>query len=225
VELQDVIRRTGTCRYFLPDPLDDRVLRRLCDGARFASSGGNRQPVRYIAIRDAEVKRTLRDWYLEPWKAYMHATESGEVRVEGESARRLVRDADHMAEHLHEVPVLLVVCCVLADVTTPDARLERVGIAGGASVYPSVQNLLLTAREMGLGAALTTLLCAYEEEIRDLLGLPEGVAVAAVVALGWPERPLHRRLTRRPVEELLFSERYGEPLLVAADRSDAAELG
>ncbi len=212
MELQDAIRSAGTCRFFLEDPVPDELLARLLDAARFAPQGGNRQPVRWIAVRDPAAKRRLRDWYLEPWKRYMAATETGEVRVEGERARRMVLNSDHMAEHLHEVPVLLVACAVMADVNATDRALDRVSVVGGASIYPAVQNLLLTARELGLGAALTTLLCAYEPQIRELLDIPEGVAVAAVIALGWPARPLPAKLTRRPVAETAFAERYCEPL-------------
>jgi nitroreductase len=216
VELQDVIRKTGSCRFFLPDAVSDDVLAQLLDAARFAPQGGNRQPVRWIAVRDRALKLALRDWYLIPWKAYMRKTETGEVQIGGESARRMVRNADQMAEHLDEAPVLLIVCAVLADLTTPDAALDRVGIVGGASIYPAVQNLLLSAREMGLGAALTTLLCAYEPQVKELLSIPEGIATAGMIVLGWPARPLATRLTRRAVEEVVFAERYGEPLLPGA---------
>jgi nitroreductase len=213
MELQEVVRTAGSCRFFLPDPVPDEVLAKLLDAARFAPQGGNRQPVRWIVVRDPSAKKQLRDWYLEPWKKYMRATETGEVRVEGETARRMVQNSDHMAQHLHEVPVLLLPCAVLADITSTDSKLDRVGVVGGASIYPAVQNLLLSARELGLGAALTTLLCAYEPQVKDLLGIPDGVAVAGVIALGWPARPLHKKLTRRPLSEVVFAERYGEPLL------------
>jgi nitroreductase len=213
MELQEVVRTAGSCRFFLPDPVPDEVLAKLLDAARFAPQGGNRQPVRWIVVRDQSAKKQLRDWYLEPWKKYMRATETGEVRVEGETARRMVQNSDHMAQHLHEVPVLLLPCAVLADITSTDSKLDRVGVVGGASIYPAVQNLLLSARELGLGAALTTLLCAYEPQVKELLGIPDGVAVAGVIALGWPARPLHKKLTRRPLSEVVFAERYGEPLL------------
>ena len=212
MELQEIIRTAGTCRFFLPDEVSDEILAQLLDAARFAPQGGNRQPVRWIVVRDPATKRRLKEWYLEPWKAYLQATETGAVRIEGEHARRMVANADHMAEHLDEIPVLLVVCAVLADLTTPDAKLDRVGIVGGGSVYPAVQNLLLTARELGLGAALTTLLVGSESRVKDLLGIPDGVATAGVVALGWPAQPLARRLTRRPVAETAFAERWGAPL-------------
>lgn len=211
MELQAAIRGAGTCRYFKPGPVDDATLLELLEAARFAPQGGNRQPLRWIAVRDAAVKQQLRDWYLVPWKAYMARTLTGEVRVEGARARRMVEDSDYMAEHLDEVPVLLVACAVMADITAVDAHLPRPGLVGGASVYPAVQNLLLTAREIGLGAALTTLLVADEARIRELLGIPDGVGVAAVIALGWPQRALPTRLTRRPVAEIAFTERWGGP--------------
>jgi nitroreductase len=213
MELQDVIRIAGSCRFFRPDPVSDEVLAPLFDAARFAPQGGNRQPVRWIVVRDHAVKQQLQDWYLIPWKAYLRATETGEVQIGGESAQRMVRNADHMAEHLGEAPVLLVACAVLSDLTTPDAALDRVGIVGGASIYPAVQNLLLSAREIGLGAALTTLLCAFEPQVKELLAIPQGVATAGMIVLGWPARPLATRLTRRPVEDAVFGERYGQPLL------------
>ena len=215
MELQDVIRVAGSCRFFRPDPVSDEVLARLFDAARFAPQGGNRQPVRWIVVRDRALKQQLQDWYLIPWKAYLRATETGEVQIGGASAQRMARNADHMAEHLGEAPVLLVTCAVLSDLTTPDAALDRVGIVGGASIYPAVQNLLLSAREIGLGAALTTLLCAFEPQVKELLAIPQGVATAGMIVLGWPERPLATRLTRRPLEDAVFAERYGEPLLSA----------
>lgn len=211
MELQAAIRGAGTCRYFTPAPVDDATLLTLLEGARFAPQGGNRQPLRWIAVRDQAVKRQLRDWYLVPWKAYMARTVTGEVRVEGERARAMVEDSDHMAEHLDAVPILLVACAVMADITAVDAHLPRPGLVAGASVYPAVQNLLLTAREIGLGAALTTLLVADEGRIRELLEIPDGVGVAAVIALGWPGRPLPTRLTRRPVAETAYIERWGGP--------------
>jgi len=213
MELQDVIRVAGSCRFFRPDDVSGDVLTRLFDAARFAPQGGNRQPVRWIVVRDPAVKRQLRDWYLIPWRAYMRATQTGEVQIGGDSARRMVENANHMAEHLDEAPVLLIACAVLADLTTPDAALDRVGVVGGASIYPAVQNLLLTARELGLGAALTTLVCAYEPAVKELLAIPDGVATAGMIVLGWPARPLATRLTRRPLKDAVFAERYGEPLL------------
>jgi nitroreductase len=83
---------------------------------------------------------------------------------------------------------------------------------GGASVYPSVQNLLLAARAEGLGTALTTLLCAAEPQVKTLLAIPDGVATAALVPLGYPARGFPKRLARRPLEEIAFADAWGAPL-------------
>ena len=85
-------------------------------------------------------------------------------------------------------------------------------IVGGASVYPSVQNLILSARAEGLGTALTTLLCAVEPEVKTLLAIPDDVATAAMVALGYPARGFPKKLTRRPLGESCFADSYGAPL-------------
>ena len=210
MELQEAVRTMGTCRYYRDDPVPDEVLLRAFDAARFAPQGGNRQPVRFVVIRDRATKRQLKEWYLRPWKAYLARTRSGEIPVGSEKAQKVVADADHFAEHLDEVPVLVVVCAVLANIQSTDAELDRIGIVGGGSVFPAVNTMLLTLREQGVGAAITTLLCRVEPQVKELLGIPDGVATAACVAVGYPERPFPTRLSRRPVEDLVFFERYGQ---------------
>jgi nitroreductase len=210
MELEDAMRTAGTCRYYKPDPVPDEVLRPLFDAARFGPSGGNRQPVRFIIVRDREKKRQMKDWHLQPWRAYRARVEQGGLRIEG--ADRLLRDGDHYAEHLDEVPVWVLVCAIMRDIRPTDTALPRFGVVGGASIFPQVQNLLLKCREAGLGAALTTSLCAFEPQVRELLEIPEGVLVAGLVTIGYPARPLPTRLSRRPVGQLVFSERYGDPL-------------
>jgi nitroreductase len=210
--IDELLRTTSTCRYYMSDPVEDEQLIRVLDAARFAPQGGNRQPVRFVVVTDRTTKETLRNWYLVPWLAYMTAFEAGTVRVEGAKARQSVINADHMARHLADVPVLIVVCAVLESLHATDANLDRVGIVAGASIYPAVQNLLLAAHAEGLGAAITTLLSADEPRIQELLAIPKDVAVAAVVALGHPERPLPRHLSRRPLNEIAFGESWGRPL-------------
>jgi nitroreductase len=85
-------------------------------------------------------------------------------------------------------------------------------VVGGASIYPAVQNLLLAARSLGLGTALTTLLCADEPAVKALLHIPHDISTAATLALGWPLKAFPKQLRRRPLEEIAFGERYGAPL-------------
>lgn len=212
----EVMRTTGSCRRFRADPVPGDVLARVFDAARFGPQGGNRQPVRYIVVRDPATKRRLAERYLARVEPIVEGYRSGAYRVgETEPADELpplLRDVQHLAAHLAEVPVLVVVCAVFAALYRSDAELGRPEIVGGASVYPSVQNLLLAARTEGLGACLTTLLCADEPEVKKLLGIPDNVITAAMIPLGYPERPLPTRLSRRPLAELVYADRYGAPL-------------
>lgn len=208
MDVIEAIKTTGACRYFRPDPVPDDVLELLFDAARFGPQGGNRQPVRYIVVRDPALKKQLAEWYLPYWNRIVDMAARGEYR----GSARLLSDGTQMANHFGEIPVLVVVCAVLGDLARTDAELDRPGIVGGASVYPSVQNLMLAARNEGLGTTLTTLLCAAEPQVKELLGIPPELITCATIALGYPERPLPTKLSRGPVSAMVFSDRYGEPL-------------
>src|SRR5215208_4613537 len=101
MELRDVMTTAGACRYYRPDDVPDAVLHELFDAARFAPSGGNRQPVRFVIVRDADVRRRLRDLYLIPWERYIGAVRAGQVTTQVRPS--VVEDADHFARHMHEI--------------------------------------------------------------------------------------------------------------------------
>jgi nitroreductase len=215
MDVFEAMRCAPTSRRFKPDPVPREALLRALDSARFAPSGGNRQGWRVIVVQDAERRAALRELYLPAWRAYMQQT--GGARVLGEpdgfdsKTVRSVRRADEYAAGLDRVPVHLVVGVRLGDLAVTDAELPRQSIVGGASVYPFVQNLLLALRVEGLGAALTTLLVPAEAEVRRLLEIPEEIALAAHIGVGYRADPWPARLARRPVQEFAFAERYGEP--------------
>jgi nitroreductase len=175
---------------------------------RYAPSGGNRQGVRFIAVRDSLKRGQLKDLYLPLWEQYA----SRATARPGAPVPRPLADADRFARHLDEIPVLVVVCAQLSDLLATDRHLDRLSIVGGASVYPCVQNLLLAARAEGLGTALTTLLCAVEPQVKEMLGVPDGIATAAMVALGYPAKSFPKRLARRPLSDTCFADVYGAPL-------------
>jgi nitroreductase len=216
VDIYEAMRNAPTSRLFEPDPVDSEVLVRALENARFAPSGGNRQGWRVVAVQDAELRRALRDLYLPPWRAYMEQTGGAAMLADPESHDqrrvRMVRRANEYAEGLDKVPVHLVVGVRLGDVLATDASLPRQSIVGGASIYPFVQNLLLGLRAEGLGAALTTLLVPAEDEVRRLLEIPDDVALAAHIGVGHRADPWPKQLSRRPVEEFAFLDRFGAPL-------------
>lgn len=216
MELFEAMRCAPTSRRFKPDPVARELVVRALEHARFAPSGGNRQGWRVVVVEDAERRRALRDLYLPRWRAYMQQTGAAALLQDparGDSRRaRMVRRADEYAQRLHEIPVHLVIGVRLQDLAVTDAQLPRQSIVGGASVYPFVQNLLLALRAQELAAAMTTLLVPAEAEVRELLAIPEEVALAAHVGVGHPAEPWPKRLARREVGEFAFSERFGEPL-------------
>jgi nitroreductase len=216
MDVFQAMRSAPTSRRFRSDPVPREALARVLDSARFAPSGGNRQGWRVVVVRDAERRAALRDLYLPRWEAYLEQTGGARVLAEPDGfdpARvRMARRADEYAKGLGEVPVHLVVGVRIEDVLATDAELPRQSIVGGASVYPFVQNLLLGLRAEGLGAALTTLLVPAEEEVRRLLEIPQEVALAAHIGVGYRADPWPARLARRPVDEFAFSETYGRPL-------------
>ncbi len=110
-----------------------------------------------------------------------------------------------------DAPVLLVVFVDLAVVASTDQLLDRVGVISGASVYPLVWNILLAARAEGFGGTITTMAAGQEPAVKELLGVPDTYALAAVVPLGKPVKQL-TKLRRQPVEEFVTRERFdGEP--------------
>ncbi len=210
MDLTDVMQTAGTCRFYKDDDVPDEVLRRVLDGARWAPTGGNRQGLRFVVVRDLAKRRQLAEWYRETWTPY--ATRSWAALELSGAPTTILDNAQHFADHLEDVPVLIVVCAEWDAIYPTDHQLGRISVVGGCSIYPGVQNLLLKAREEGLGTALTTLLCRYEPQVKALLEIPDGVITAAHIALGWPARPLPKKLSRRPLDEMAFLDTYGHPL-------------
>ena len=205
MEFHDAASTMGTCRFYRDEPVPDDMLVRAVDVARFAPTGGNRQGVRFVVVKDAAKRRQLAELYVPLWERYVGA-------VDPASAPVAVRNADHFAHHLADVPALVVVCARSRDLLATDAELGRLSVVGGCSIYLSVQNFLLGCRDQGLATAVTTLLCYVEPQVKELLQIPDDFLTAAHIAVGWPERPFPTRLNRRPVEEIIFADTFGAPL-------------
>ncbi len=216
-ELYASMRCAPSTRRFTEQPVPREVLERVLDNARFAPSGGNRQGWRVIVVTGQQTRRRLRELYEPAWDAYTKETGARAVLDDPEVAAglppgrvKMLRNADEFAHHFDEVPVHLVICVQIDALAIVDSSLERPSIVGGASVYPFVQNVLLGLRAEGLGAAFTTLLAPAEGQVRELLGLPGGIALAGHISVGFRADPWPRRLSRNPVSEFTFGERWGE---------------
>lgn len=217
MELTEAMRTTGTCRYFSDQEVPDDVLYRAFDAARFGPQGGNRQPVRWIVVRDAATKKALADLYLPPWKAYFEGIADGGVQVG--ALPKSVTAADDFAEHLAEVPAILVLCAEVSGLHPTDTELGRISVVGGASIYPTMQNLCLALRAEGVASAVTTLLCIEEAKVRDMLEIPEGFITAAHIAIGYPAKSFPTKLTRSPVEDIVSLDKFTTPMFGPSQES------
>lgn len=209
----EAMRTTGSCRRYKPDDVPDEVIYRAVESARFAPQGGNRQPTRLVAVRDRAKKERLRDLYLVPWRAYYGAASAGTQALgEYDSAQRAADAANEFAEHLADHPLIIVVCARTDLLHVTDADQGRPSVVGGASIYPFVQNLCIALRVEGVATTITTLLCEYEAEVKELLEIPDGYLTACHLAAGYPARGFPTKLRRMPVEETTFLDRFGSPI-------------
>lgn len=221
MELFDVMRTTFAARDFTNKPVTDQTLRKLLDNARFAPSGGNRQGWKVVAVREAATRARLAALIEPTFKRYVAQMQAGEAPYNTVNPSQ-VTDADIEAVKLPEgiisqvtqAPVVLLVFVDLGVVASFDHDLERVGVISGGSIYPFVWNVLLAARNEGLGGTLTTFVGAQEEALKRLLGVPRQMAFAAMLPIGEPVKQL-TRLTRKPVDEFAMRERWDGPPLDA----------
>ncbi len=205
--LFEMIRTTRSIRRLKPDPVPDELIRQILEAGVCAPSGGNMQRWRFLVVSDQQVKESVAVYYRRAWHEYVGPTyRSGEAAPGSDSERfaRMLDAAQYLADHLQEAPVWIVAC------------LEGVGVHGvptywsGSSIYPAVQNMLLAARALGLGATLTTLFLRHENEVAAALGLPDNAKCYALLPVGFP---LGRfgPVRRVPLDEVVYRDRWGQP--------------
>ena len=206
VDLLEGLRTTPSRRYLADTPIPDAVLWELLDTAVRGPSGGNRQTWGWVIVTDPDVKARIARRYREGWEAAYGGRRAELTDPDRDGAHTGLspasyRAAEHLAEHLAEAPVFVVpVMRGAADST--DKRL-------GSSIYGAVQQLLLAARAYGIGGVLTSLHLVGEQEVDELLGLPEDAATMGLVPLGYPARGRWSTPRRQPVEEVVHWERWG----------------
>jgi nitroreductase len=221
MDLYDVMRTTFAARDFLDEAVPDAVLHKILDNARFAASGGNRQGWRVVVIRDPQTREDMVPLMMPAFRRYFAQAQAGEAPWNTIVPTRLSDEEiaaapapEAFIRRIATAPVILLVLVDLSVVASFDAYQPRAGVISGASIYPFVWNILLAARNEGYGGTLTTFIAAEEGRIKALLGIPEPMAVAALIPMGRPVKQL-TRLKRRPVEEFAMHERWdGAPLRV-----------
>lgn len=189
-----------------PDPVDDAVVRKCIELALRAPTGSNGQNWEFVVVKDQRVKDQLAKRYRQAWAPY--GAIGKRVAGKDESMQKIVRAVQWQVDHFGEIPVLVVPCLRggMRPPYLPSPFVSESSFFG--SIYPSVQNLLLAARAMGLGASLITLPLWSVTSARKILGLPLSVTPVCVVPLGWP-KGRYGPTTRKPVDEVIHLDSYG----------------
>ena len=220
VDLYEAASTTRAVRRLRSDPIPDATLERVLRAATWGPSGGNLQPWHVIAVRDPARKKSLAELYRGLWSDYASSRRALIAPLPDAMrgpAEKALTAGDYLANHLQDAPVVNVFCFHPDRLHITDTELGRPSVVGGASLYPAVQNLLLACRAEGLGCVLTTLLCNREAEVRELLEIPEPWATSAFVPIGWPVGGGHGPISRRPVAEVAFADRFGATLFSDAN--------
>lgn len=213
--LFEAMRTLRAVREFTAEPVSDEALRTILDLAVCAPSGGNRQPWEFIVIRDPAMRRAIRDYYWQVFQAYKHRVldqaATGHPASQAQVERWQKVPPDRYAENLHTIPVFLLVCLDRQRLGIPGDDPSQLASAptAYASIYPAVQNILLAAHGLGLGAVLTTLHIRHEREIKAPLGIPDHVQTVALVTIGHPARK-YGPPRRIPASERTHYERWGQ---------------
>ncbi len=211
-DLYDVMSTLRAVRKLRPDPIPDDVLERVLQAACWAPTGGNAQPWRVVVATEPETKRKLQDIYEPEWASYSASfmkMMSGLPEEQLAAWKRVTAAGDHLAEHLAQTPAILVFCANPAMMAITDAKLDRISMVGGGSVYPAVQNAMLACVEEGLGCTLTTLHCLREDDVKAVLGVPDDWATVAMVPIGYPVGKGHGHITRQPPAAMAFRDQFG----------------
>lgn len=205
--LLDAMMTQRAVRRVLPDPVDDAIVLKCIELALRAPTGSNGQNWEFVVVKDRGVKEQLARRYRQAWSIY--GAIGRRVAAGDESMLKILRAVQWQVDHFSEIPVL-VVPCLRGGMRLPYVPSPFVGESSFfGSIYPSVQNLLLAARAMGLGASLITLPLWSVTSARRILGLPLTVTPCCIVPLGWP-RGRYGPTTRKPVEEVAHLDGYGE---------------
>ncbi len=207
--LFDIMYSTRSMRKLKTDPVPDAVIHQIMEAATRAPSGTNTQHWRFLVVKDPAVKQQVQALYQKGWSEAkaMYDNRPGPEHMSQNQFGRLLDAATHLAEHMAEAPVLIFAC--LKERPLPPQLAARLGRLAGSSIYPAVQNILLTCRALGLGATLTTVASLHEDELKQVLGLPADVNTYALIPIGYPLGKFGP-VKRLPVEEVTCLDKWGQ---------------
>src|SRR3984893_3988684 len=205
-------------RRYKTDPIPDDVITKILDAGIRAPSGSNQQNWVFVVVKDAAKKKKISDIYARGAQilSAVYANRPRPPHMDEKQFQTLMNSAMYLFDHMHEAPGLLFACLRLEvpEGAAPNLRAEimsqmsKMARLGGSSIYPAVQNIILACRAFGIGTVLTTLHIFFEDEVKEILGLPREVQTYALLPMGYPINKFGP-LKRRPVSEVAFLDTYG----------------
>ena len=203
-ELFEIMESCRAMRRLKPDPVPDDLVAKILKAGQCAPNGGNTQRWRFLVIKDTAIKKAVQVWYkraLDEVVGPRYASSAPPPGATAEGYKRQHSAVEYLTDHFHEAPIWIVPCIESAD---------KPNRSSGASIYPAVQNMLLAARALGLGATLTTRHLLYEKESEAALGLPANVHSYAIIPIGWPMGKFGP-VGRGPLSDFVYQDRWGQP--------------
>jgi nitroreductase len=203
-DLFAIISTTRAMRRLKPDPVPDALIHKILEAGVSAASGGNRQHWRFLVVKDRAIKEKVQHYYRRALDEVVGPRYRTSAPPPGVSRAQYDRQHDavtYLTEHFHEAPVWIVACLEEGQGTPTRSS--------GASIYPAVQNMLLAARALGLGATLTTRHLQYEKEVEAALGLPPGMHSYAILPIGYPMGRFGP-VRRAPLSDIVYLDRWGQ---------------
>lgn len=204
-ELFEVMYSCRAMRRLESKEVPEDMLLKLIDAANQAASGSNMQNGRWLIVRDPEVKKALADLNRIGVEGYIKPMLEKPEGLPHQSVDKRTRMAEAVMwqmEHMHEIPAL-VIACLEFGVKVDGIDVQR----GGGSIWPGIQNLLLAARAMGLGAAPTTLALGDQDAVRSILNLPDTMGALCLIPVGYPMGKFGP-VSRKPVKEIVRFDRW-----------------
>ena len=199
LSLEEVIYNCRAMRRLQTEEVPEELLLKLISAANQAPSGSNSQMARWLVARDPEVKQKLADLNRKHAEPYIQPSLDN---PSSDKQRRMLEAVVWQMDHMHEIPALIVACFNYPE------KVEGIDVYRQAgSVWPGIQNLLLTARSLGLGAAPTTLALRDQDAVREVLNLPETFAALCLIPVGYPMGKFGP-VSRRPVEEIMRFDQW-----------------
>jgi len=220
IGLLDGMATTRAIRRYVPGadiPTED--LNKILFAATRAPQGSNRQGFRFVILRDGpnatKARSLIGQSFQDGWAAKRSndGYDEGSGRASDSPKARMARTMQYFVDHVHEAPVIVLACLRLH---RPDS-LEL-----GGHIYPAVQNLLLAARALGYGGVITGWHRPIDAQLRELISMPtdDEWQITALIPLGVPQGG-HGPVRRRPMNELVFEDTWGEAPAWAIDPPDA----